>query len=150
MTYSTKVLEGVLPEAETTKRVPKVSALEMVLLYVNGILQTQEELVSYLHADDTWIFCQLKECQEIGTVLSYRTEKVQASVSGLLTMTYQSTLEKMKQNQYFFMVHCKPKTNISYENCAVKQHHDAEYLSCYLNWNLSEELMVIVPFQKLI
>lgn len=53
MTYSTKVLEGVLPEAETTKRVPKVSALEMVLLYVNGILQTQEELVSYLHADDT-------------------------------------------------------------------------------------------------
>ena len=54
MTYSTKVLEGVLPEAGTiTRRIPKVSALEMVLLYVNGILQTQGELVSYLHADDT-------------------------------------------------------------------------------------------------
>ena len=72
MTYSTITLEGVLTEAgRITRGVPKVSALGMILLYVNGILQTLEELISSQCAGDTCIFCQLKECQDIGTVLSY-------------------------------------------------------------------------------
>ena len=67
----------------------------LFLQYIDDIPQALSNVHTYLYADDTSIFCRHKDLTEIGNVLN------KEFALGLLTISYQFMLVKIKQNTFF-------------------------------------------------
>ena len=70
----------------------------LFLLYINDTLQALSNTNTYLYAEDTSIFCQHKDFTEIENALN---KNLQMYAIGLLILSYQFILVKMKQNALF-------------------------------------------------
>ena len=75
-----------------------ILGLLLFLLYINDIPQVLLNNPTYLYADDTIIFCQHKNNMEIKNVLN---KEFRMYAIGLLTISYQFVLVKIKQNAFF-------------------------------------------------
>ena len=73
----------------------------------------------------------------------FSTRNLQMRVNGVLIISCQFTLVKIKLNAFFSVGKKLPELNITYDSNRTKQFHIAEYLRCHLHANLSGEPMAM-------
>ena len=144
------LLEGVFSEEGLlTCGVPQGSILGplLFLIYISDLPQTLSETASYLYADDTCIYYQHKNVQEIEAILNKEFSSLcEWFIDNKLSIHFG---EDKTKSILFTWSKTPEKLNISFQDHSIRQYNCVEYLGCFLDYNLNGETMVRKILKKI-
>ena len=116
----------------------------LLLIYINDLQQALNETTSNLYADDTCIYYQHKDMQEIETILNkYFSSLCEWFIDNRLPIRFS---EDKTQSILFTRSKTPAKLNISFQDHLIKQYNCVEYLGCFLDYNLNGETIPQIIF----
>ena len=117
------------------------------LKYINDLPQALNKTRSYLYADDTCIFYQDKDVENIEKVLNKKFSSLcEWFIDNKLPIHFGDDKTK---TIFFSQMKSPPKLNISFGDNSLKQRNTIEYLGCYLDSNLNGESMACRVLKKI-
>ena len=144
------LLEGVFSEEGLlTCGVPQGSILGplLFLIYINDLPQALSETASNLYADDTCIYYQHKNVQEIEAILNKEFSSLcEWFIDNKLSIHFGQDKTK---SILFTRSKTPEKVNISFHDHSIRQYNCVEYLGCFLDYNLNGETMARKILKKI-
>ena len=123
-----------------------IVGLLLFLLYVNDLHQSLSDAGSYLYADDTCIFYQRGDVNEIENVLNKEFSSLcQWVIDNRLSIHFGEDKTKLI---LFSKTRGLRQINISFAGHSIKQNETVEYLGCQLDSKLSGEAMASKVLKK--
>ena len=123
-----------------------IVGLLLFLLYVNDLLQSLSDAGSYLYADDTCIFYQHGDVNEIENVLNKEFSSLcQWVIDNRQSIHFGEDKTKLI---LFSKTRGLRQINISFAGHSIKQNETVEYLGCQLDSKLSGEAMASKVLKK--
>ena len=144
------LLEGVFSEEGLlTCGVPQGSILGplLFLIYINDLPQALSETASNLYADDTCIYYQHKNVQEIEAILNKEFSSLcEWFIDNKLSIRFG---EDKTKSILFTRSKTAEKLNISFQDHSIRQYNCVEYLGCFLDYNLNGKAMARKILKKI-
>ena len=144
------LLEGAFSEEGLlTCGVPQGSFLGplLFLIYISDLSQALSETASNLYADDTCIYYQHKNEQEIEAILNNEFSSLcEWFIDNKLSIHFG---EDKTKSILFTRSKTPEKLNISFQDHSIRQYNCVEYLGCFLDYNLNGETMARKILKKI-
>ena len=119
----------------------------LFLIYINDLPQALSETASNLYADNTCIYYQHKNVQEIEAILNKEFSFLcEWFIDNKLSIHFG---EDKTKSILFTRSKTPEKLNISFQDHSIRQYNCVEYLGCFLDYNLNGEIMVRKILKKI-
>ena len=144
------LLEGVSSEEVLiTCGIPQGSILGplLFLIYINDLPQALSETALNLYANDTCIYYQHKDIQNIETILNKEFSSLREwFIDNELSVHFG---EDKTKSILYARSKTPAKLDISFQDHHIKQYNCVEYLRCFLDYNLNGETMARKVLNKI-
>ena len=119
----------------------------LFLIYINDPRQALSETTSNLYTDDTCIYYQHKNVQEIEAILNKEFSSLcEWFIDNKLSIHFG---EDKTKSILFTRGKTPEKLNISFQDHSIRQYNCVEYLGCFLDYNLNGEIMARKILKKI-
>ena len=123
------------------------SGTTLFLIYINDLPQALSETALNLYANDTCIYYQHKDIQNIETILNKEFSSLREwFIDNELSVHFG---EDKTKSILYARSKTPAKLDISFQDHHIKQYNCVEYLRCFLDYNLNGETMARKVLNKI-